>query len=99
MEQLSRPPRSACQPEFRDHNFASDMKDAFFSEEDLDLRSLSFKDLNQVWNAWLRQAQSTNEHDRHEYSHGVFKQEPIVKEGDENSMLSDGKCCVAAGDG
>ena len=52
------------------------MKDAFFSEEDLDLRSLSFEELNRVWNAWLRQAQSTNEHDRHEYSHGVFTHEP-----------------------
>jgi len=52
------------------------MKDAFFSEEDLDLRSLSFEELNRVWNAWLRQAQCTNEHDRHEYSHGVFTREP-----------------------
>ena len=52
------------------------MKDAFLSEEDLDLRSLSFAELNRVWNAWLRQAQMTNEHDRHDYSHGVFTREP-----------------------
>lgn len=53
------------------------MKDAFFSEEDLDLRSLSFEELNRVWNAWLLQAQCTNEQDRHEYSHGVFTTEPV----------------------
>lgn len=52
------------------------MKDAFLSEEDFDLRSLSFAELNRVWNAWLRQAQMTNEHDRHDYSHGVFTREP-----------------------
>jgi hypothetical protein len=52
------------------------MKDAFFSEEDLDLRHLSFAELNRVWNAWLRQAQATNEYDRREYSHGVFTLEP-----------------------
>ena len=52
------------------------MKDAFLSEEDLDLRSLSFDELNRLWNAWLRQAQATNEQDRHSYSHGVFTREP-----------------------
>jgi len=52
------------------------MKDAFLSEEDLDLRTLSFDELNRVWTAWLRQAQATNEHDRREYSHGVFRREP-----------------------
>jgi hypothetical protein len=52
------------------------MKDTFLSEEDLDLRRLSFPELNRVWNAWLRQAQATNEEDQHSYSHGVFKREP-----------------------
>jgi hypothetical protein len=52
------------------------MNDAFLSEEDLDLRTLSFDELNRVWTAWLRQAQATNERDRHEYSHGVFRWEP-----------------------
>lgn len=55
------------------------MKDAFFSEEDLDLRGLSFTELNRVWNAWLRQVQVTNEHDRHNYSHGVFRREPAAE--------------------
>ena len=53
------------------------MQDAFFSEEDLDLRRLSFAELNRVWNAWLRQAQVTNDRDVHEYSHGVFTREPV----------------------
>jgi len=54
------------------------MQDAFFSEEDLDLRHLSFTELNRVWNAWLRQAQTTNDRDIHEYSHGVFTREPVA---------------------
>lgn len=54
------------------------MRDAFFSEEDLDLRHLSFAELNRVWNAWLRQAQATNDRDAHEYSHGVFTREPVA---------------------
>jgi hypothetical protein len=28
------------------------------------------------WNLWLRQAQSTNELDEAEYSHGVFDRDP-----------------------
>jgi hypothetical protein len=52
------------------------MKDAFLSDEDLDLRHLSFAELNRVWNAWLLQAQATNERDSREYSHGVFRMEP-----------------------
>jgi hypothetical protein len=54
------------------------MQDAFFSEEDLDLRHLSFTELNRVWNAWLRQAQVTNDRDVHDYSHGVFTREPVA---------------------
>jgi hypothetical protein len=57
------------------------MKDAFLSEEDLDLRHLSFVELNRVWNAWLRQAQATNQRDLHEYSHGVFTREPRREQG------------------
>jgi len=56
------------------------MQDAFLSEEDLDLRTLSFEELNRVWNAWLRQAQATNERDRQEYSHGVFRREPEIRD-------------------
>jgi len=57
------------------------MKDAFLSEEDLDLRHLSFVELNRAWNAWLRQAQVTNQRDLHEYSHGVFSREPSMEYG------------------
>lgn len=51
-------------------------RDEFLSEEDLDLRTLSPKERDRVVEAWLRQAQSTNERDQHEYSHGVFTREP-----------------------
>ncbi len=52
------------------------MRDEFLSEEDLDLRHLSPAERDRVWDAWLRQAQSTNDKDRHLYSHGVFTHEP-----------------------
>ena len=52
------------------------MRDQFLSDEDLDLQSLTDTQLVRVWNAWLKQAQTTNDHDRHEYSHGVFTVEP-----------------------
>lgn len=68
------------------------MKDAFLSEEDLDLRHLSFVELNRVWNAWLRQAQATNQRDLREYSHGVFTREPELarsaSKSDENRRRS-----------
>ncbi len=48
------------------------LRDEFFSEEDLDLRSLTEEELYIVWNAWLYQAQATNAEDEHVYSHGVF---------------------------
>lgn len=69
------------------------MKDAFLSEEDLDLRHLSFAELNRVWNAWLRQAQATNKYDRREYSHGVFTHEP------EGGAEHSGGGSLAAGQG
>ena len=47
-------------------------RDEFLSEEDLDLARLSHQELEAWWNAWLKQAQMTNEEDRNEYSHGVF---------------------------
>ena len=49
-----------------------DIRDEFLSEEDLDLRNLSDAELHAWWDEWLRLAQSTNEFDRHVYSHGVF---------------------------
>ncbi len=54
----------------------SDLRDAFLSEEDLDLANLSEEELYAVWNAWLLLAQATNDQDAHLYSHGVFEREP-----------------------
>ncbi len=48
----------------------------FLSEEDLDLRNLTWEELLAWWDAWLVQAQSTNDRDEHLYSHGVFRVEP-----------------------
>lgn len=49
-----------------------DPRDEFLSEEDLDLKNLSWDELIAYWNLWLEQAQATNDLDEHEYSHGVF---------------------------
>lgn len=54
----------------------SQRKDQFLSEEDLDLRHLSWEELLRVWDEWLRQAATTDEQDAHLYSHGVFRTEP-----------------------
>ena len=54
----------------------STIRDAFLSEEDLDLKNLTDAELDAVWTAWLEQAQTTNEWDRDSYSHGVFPREP-----------------------
>ncbi len=47
-------------------------REEFLSEEDLALAGMSHEELMQTYNAWLMQAQSTNEADEDEYSHGVF---------------------------
>jgi hypothetical protein len=47
-------------------------RDQFLSEEDLDLKNLSWDELLAWWDAMLLQAQATNDLDEHEYSHGVF---------------------------
>ena len=47
-------------------------RDQFLSEEDLDLRNLSWDELLLWWDECLRQAQSSNHLDADEYSHGVF---------------------------
>ncbi len=52
------------------------MSDKFLSEEDLELKQLSTEERDVLWTAWLRQAQRTNTHDQHLYSHGVFTHEP-----------------------
>ncbi len=62
----------------------TELRDEFLSAEDLDLQSLTDEELDAVWTAWLYQAQSTNEEDKHTYSHGVFTEEPAVDDDDEN---------------
>ncbi len=47
-------------------------RDQFLSEEDLDLRNLSWDELLLWWDHWLREAQAWNDLDADEYSHGVF---------------------------
>jgi hypothetical protein len=50
--------------------------DRFLSDEDLDLANLSWDELLAWWDAWLHQAQASNDEDEHLYSHGVFEIEP-----------------------
>jgi hypothetical protein len=57
-----------------------DIRDEFLSEEDLDLRNLSWEELIAYWNLWLEQAQATNDLDEDLYSHGVFEREPKAAE-------------------
>jgi hypothetical protein len=52
------------------------LRDEFLSEEDLDLRTMTEAELYAYWDMWLRQAQATNDLDRHTYSHGVFGSAP-----------------------
>lgn len=47
-------------------------RDQFLSEEDLDLKNLSWEELLRWWDLWLHQAQAWNDLDADEYSHGVF---------------------------
>ncbi len=54
----------------------TEIRDEFLSEEDLDLRNLSWEELIAYWNLWLYQAQVTNDLDEDLYSHGVFEREP-----------------------
>ena len=51
---------------------ARSRREEFLSEEDLALAEMSHEELMQTYGAWLVQAQSTNEADEDEYSHGVF---------------------------
>ena len=52
------------------------MTNSFLSEEDLDLRNLSWEELLVWWESALAQAQSSNDLYEHLYSHGVFRVEP-----------------------
>ncbi len=60
------------------------MRDEFLSEEDLDLKTMTEEELYAYWNAWLEQAQITNDADAHTYSHGVFLEEPRSEERQSN---------------
>lgn len=55
-------------------------RDEFLSEEDLDLRNLTWEELLEYWLLWLRQAQATNDLDEGTYEHGVFRRDPSVPE-------------------
>ena len=55
-------------------------RDEFLSEEDRDLRKLSWEELLAWWDIWLRDAQASNERDAHLYSHGVFVIDPCAPE-------------------
>jgi hypothetical protein len=56
----------------------NEMRDEFLSEEDLDLATMSYDELEAWWNIWLEQAQITNNEDKNDYSHGVFSlREPL----------------------
>ena len=48
------------------HQFVGMNLDDEFSEEEL----------MAYWDLWLKQAQASNDFDKHTYSHGVFKEEP-----------------------
>jgi hypothetical protein len=61
-------------------NTLSDIRDELLSEEDLDLRNLTWDELIAYWNLWLEQAQATNDLDEALYSHGVFERDPAVVE-------------------
>ena len=51
-------------------------REEFLSEEDLELASCSWEELLAWWDLWLREAQASNDLDRDEYSHGVFRGAP-----------------------
>ncbi len=57
----------------------AEMRDEFLSEEDLDLKNLTWDELVAYWNLWLEQAQVTNDLDEALYSHGVFERDPAVE--------------------
>jgi hypothetical protein len=57
----------------------NDLRDEFLSEEDLDLRNLTWEELIAYWNLWLHQAQASNDLDEDLYSHGVFERDPSAK--------------------
>lgn len=50
----------------------NELRDEFFSEEDLDIANMSDEELDAYWNLWFEQAQATNDIDKNYYSHGVF---------------------------
>jgi hypothetical protein len=67
----------------------NEMQDQFLSEEDLDLRNLTWEELVAYWNLWLLQAQSSNDLDEAHYSHGVFESDPAVGRRRERDPIGD----------
>ncbi|MEP6955406.1 MAG: hypothetical protein ABI883_01165 [Chthoniobacterales bacterium] len=50
--------------------------DHFLSEEDLDLRGLTWDELLAEWDAWRGAASATDDEDADLYSHGIFLRAP-----------------------
>lgn len=48
------------------------LRDEFLSEEDLDLKNLSWEELLAYWDLWLLQAQESNDRDKDHFSHSAF---------------------------
>lgn len=65
-------------------------RDEFLSSEDLDLKNMTPAERDAAWEAWLRQAQSTNQQDQHLYSHGVFISEPPWRKKGERVKKGEG---------
>ena len=60
--------------------FHTSDSDEFLSEEDLDIANLDWPELMATWSAWFLRAQSTNDEDKDDYSHGVFLSEKQKRE-------------------
>jgi hypothetical protein len=62
-------------------------RDEFLSEEDLDLRNLSWEELLAWWDLWLEEAQASNDRHATLYSHGVFVAEPGTEDRPSDRFL------------
>ncbi|HMO18168.1 MAG TPA: hypothetical protein PKA63_08285 [Oligoflexia bacterium] len=51
-------------------NFDSDIN--FLSEDDLNLKDMSFEEVVTAWNEWFKTAQLTNAEDENIFSHSCF---------------------------
>ncbi|MFO7870427.1 MAG: hypothetical protein R6V03_03230 [Kiritimatiellia bacterium] len=69
----------------------NEVRDEFLSEEDMDLRNLSYEELEAYWDQWLLQAQATNDRDKRSYSHGVFVMIEEPESGRKARRAADGR--------